>query len=242
MDWIGRKTFKTIFILAGKNGEIYYNNINNTKITQEVLDMLSINDLLNEGDFSEKEIDDYIITAKKVIVEDREVWAITAEMHDFYDLYTDFSTGLYNRNLWEHLKSGMVKPPGNFFYSLIVIDIDNLKKCNDLLGHIAGDKSIATVAEVISFSVRENDIPIHYGGDEYIVILPNAGIAVADRIVERIRNNLETRCESEEFKIEISAGTAFSDDVDGFEQILRMADSKMYNEKRGKKKICNCVD
>lgn len=237
MKGIEKQPFKTIFMLMGVNGEVYYSNINNTKIMKGFLKMLDIKALLNTEDFVKKEVDDYIMTADKLSIDNKVFWVVTVEVEDSYNMYKDFSTGLYNRNFWEHLKSGIMKLPGDIFYSLIVLDIDNLKECNDLCGHIVGDKAIAMVGEAIRNSVRENDIPIHYGGDEYIIILPSTELADAERIIERIRKNIKSKSGDLELKIEFSAGAAFSDDVSGLEQILQLADRKMYNEKRRKKKI-----
>jgi len=234
---IEKQPFKTIIMLMGVNGEIYYCNINNTKLIKGFLRMLDIKALLNTGGFVKKEVDDYIMTADRLSIDNKVFWVVTVEVEDSNNMYKDFSTGLYNRNFWEHLKSGIIKLPGGIFYSLIVIDIDNLKECNDLRGHIVGDKAIAMVGEAIRDSVRENDIPIHYGGDEYIIILPNAELSDAEGIVERIRKNIKNKSFDEELTIEFSAGAAFSDDVSGLEQMLQLADRKMYNEKRRKKKF-----
>lgn len=157
-------------------------------------------------------------------------------MEDYWP-YKDLSTGLYNRNYWEHLKDGVVKLLYGSSYSLIVIDIDNLKECNDLFGHVTGDEVIAAVGESILKSVRENDVAIHYGGDEFIVILSNANIAVAKKVITRIKKEIKKKYINKKLKIEISAGASYSNDVSKLEQALQSADMKMYSEKKRKKKL-----
>lgn len=237
MNGIGKSPFTTIFILTDVNGKVYYSNINNADVIKGLLRTANINKLFNTGNAAKKEIDDYIITADKLSIDDKILWVLTAEIEDSYKPYEDFSTGLYNRNYWEHLKSGIVKLPFNGLYSLIVIDIDNLKECNDLYGHVIGDGAIAMVGEAILNSVRENDVPIHYGGDEYIIILPNTDSAGSKKVIDRIRNEISKKGVNEKLKIEISAGASYSDNISNLEQVLQSADRKMYCEKRRKKKM-----
>lgn len=121
-------------------------------------------------------------------------------------------------------------------YSIIIIDIDNLKERNDMYGHIEGDKAIEIVGAAIQDSIRENDIPIHYGGDEFLIILSNTNSKGAEKAIERIRNEIAKKCGDEKIKVEISAGIACSDCVNDLEAMMQSADKKMYNEKRQKKR------
>ncbi len=235
MNEIEKRPFTTVFILTDENGEIYYSNIINTNIARGFLEMLNIKESSCGECSVKKEIYNYIMTADKVIIEGNIFWVVIVETEDSYKPYRDLSTDLYNRNYWEHLKNGFIKLHASF-YSLIVVDIDDLKEFNDLYGHKAGDKAITIVGKAIKDSIRENDIPIHYGGDEYIIILPNIGFVIAEKVVERIRNEINRKCISEKIIIEISAGIAGSDDINKLEQIMQSADEKMYMEKRNKKK------
>jgi diguanylate cyclase (GGDEF)-like protein len=185
---------------------------------------------------AKKKIDGYIFTADKINIDEKALWVLITEM-EYYRTYDDLSTGLYNRNYWEHLKDGVVKFLYGSSYSLIVIDIDNLKECNDLYGHVIGDEVIASVGESILNSVRENDVAIHYGGDEFIVILPNANIAVANKVITRIKKDIKKKYINKKLKIEVSAGASYSNDISKLEQALQSADMKMYSEKNRKKKL-----
>lgn len=232
-----KKPFTTIIILTDECGEIYYSSINNINIARGFLEMVNIKEINNDRCPVKKEICDYIITADRFSIEGKMFWVIIVEAEDSYKPYRDLSTDLYNRNYWEHLKKGIIKLHANIFYSLIVVDVDNLKECNDLFGHKFGDEVITAVGKAIKDSIRENDIPIHYGGDEYIIILPNTGISSAEKVIERIRNEIKKKCIGEEFKMEISAGISCSDDINELEKIMQSADAKMYKEKRSKKKM-----
>mgnify|MGYP000930744222 CR=1 FL=1 len=231
-----KEAIKTIFILTDENEKIYYSNIRNTEVAEKIIKLLNIRNNCN-GCFLRKEVYDYVITADKFHIEDKAFWVVIAETKDSYKPYRDLATDLYNRNYWEHLKEGIVKLQNNVFYSLVIIDIDNLKECNDVYGHKTGDMVIAAVGEAIKDSIRDTDIPIHYGGDEYIIILTNTDISSAKKVVKRIRKKIKNKFINEKLEIEISAGTAVSNDINELEQIMQAADEKMYMEKRKKKRL-----
>ncbi len=71
--------------------------------------------------------------------------------------------------------------------SLLMIDIDDFKSINDRYGHIVGDEALKHVARIIKKSVRSTDIPVRYGGEEFLVILPHTDVKSAERVAERIR-------------------------------------------------------
>lgn len=105
----------------------------------------------------------------------------------------DGLTGVLNRHHWEealdgelrrHLRSG--RPA-----ALLLIDVDDFKPINDLLGHTVGDEVIRGVAGVIRDSIRDIDVAGRYGGDEFGVLLPETGIRDAIAAAERIRQRVE---------------------------------------------------
>lgn len=104
MDEIEKRLPKTVFMLVDEKGVVQYCNINNTKVVKEFLQRFNITELLNTNDFIKKEIGNYIITADKLSIEGKLLWLVTIEREDYSLTYRDFSTGLYNRNYWEHNK------------------------------------------------------------------------------------------------------------------------------------------
>jgi two-component system cell cycle response regulator len=149
---------------------------------------------------------------------------------------TDSLTGLYNqRHFYVRLKEEMVRSKRqNYNLALILLDLDGFKQYNDRFGHLAGDKLLQKVGEVISSSVRQDvDSGYRYGGDEFAVILIDADAAVAEMMSLRIRDGIEMAC-----GLTASAGyTAFSDSRTA-EELVAEADKRLYKcKEQGKKEI-----
>jgi diguanylate cyclase len=106
---------------------------------------------------------------------------------------TDGLSGLLNRRYWEEAVSAGFQRcrdqgrPG----SLLMLDIDHFKAINDQHGHPLGDEVIRSVATILRSSLREDDVPGRYGGEEFGVLLPDTPAAGAEVIAERIRRRIE---------------------------------------------------
>jgi diguanylate cyclase (GGDEF)-like protein len=109
--------------------------------------------------------------------------------------------------------------------SLLLFDLDNFKRYNDLQGHFEGDKVLRKVGEIVNRSIRFNvDSGFRYGGDEFAVILVGATVEQALPIAERIRSSIETTFQ----EITVSLGlTEFQDHFD-LERFVKSADEAMY--------------
>jgi diguanylate cyclase (GGDEF)-like protein len=107
----------------------------------------------------------------------------------------DKLTGLYNRRLFEEQFDAAVARSlrNGEELSLLVVDLDGLKRINDLGGHPAGDEALRALADSLRASVRAGDVPCRLGGDEFAVILPGATPADAIRVAERSQESLIAR-------------------------------------------------
>lgn len=101
----------------------------------------------------------------------------------------DTLTGLLNRRGCEQR---LQKLSLNNIHSSIVIDIDHFKKVNDSFGHSIGDKVIQLVAKIIKEQVSADDIPVRYGGEEFVVVLSNKSQEIAHQVAENIRTTIST--------------------------------------------------
>jgi diguanylate cyclase (GGDEF)-like protein len=143
----------------------------------------------------------------------------------------DVMTGLYNRAFFEETLQSLEanrKDPISF----IVVDLNELKAANDSLGHHAGDKLIRRTAEVLKASIEDGMIAARIGGDEFILIMPDADEQTAKEMVERVEslvvmNNKYYR----EPQLSISTGASTSAPGFSLLKYIRFADDEMYKNK-----------
>jgi len=144
-------------------------------------------------------------------------------------------TGLYNRRSFQRYLEKEIersKRAGSIL-TLLMVDIDEFKHINDTYGHIAGDKVLKTVANLLTANVRKADIVARYGGDEFIVLMPDSPKSDAEKAKVRISETLVKRNREASIKINISVGIHESDGSDNSE-ILNIVDRSMYMEKNKK--------
>lgn len=157
---------------------------------------------------------------------------------------TDPLTGAYNRRFLNDFASRYLKILRREHYdlSILVTDIDDFKVINDSFGHDIGDKIIKKYVEIIQELIRDNDIVVRYGGDEFIVVLPNTNITnakeVAKKIFETIKNYQQLEID-ERLHFNISIGTAqYEKDDKNIDDIITRADMALYEAKKlGKNRI-----
>jgi diguanylate cyclase (GGDEF)-like protein len=158
---------------------------------------------------------------------------------------TDQLTGLFNRRrleldltlLYEAFARHSVPT------SILMFDLDNLKKVNDTLGHYAGDEIIVAVSKVCRSELRKTDIACRFGGDEFVIGLPNIEIGqavqFAHRLHECFNRELSRLCIDEGVSATVSIGVAtMLPDDRSYEDTLKRADNAMYEAKRrGKNRV-----
>jgi diguanylate cyclase (GGDEF)-like protein len=127
-----------------------------------------------------------------------------------------------------------------------MLDLDDLKKVNDTHGHPAGDRIIRAVGEVIRRSVRESDLAARYGGDEFVVVLPETDSTGAFTVASKLRADvaaLVLRLDTGMVQTSISAGLVCHPEGGAtLEQLMATVDAAMYESKRlGKDRIVGPV-
>jgi diguanylate cyclase (GGDEF)-like protein/PAS domain S-box-containing protein len=121
--------------------------------------------------------------------------------------------------------------------SLIFIDLDNFKQINDTHGHLRGSRVLRAVGFLLRAAVRETDIAARYGGDEFVVILPDTDLALAKRLSERIRkiicHHVFLRDEGLNERLGASIGVAtYPSEAHTKEELIQLADERMYRDKK----------
>jgi len=152
----------------------------------------------------------------------------------------DGLTGLYNRRyLGEALERELNRAErAGRTLSVIILDIDHFKKFNDTFGHDAGDTVIKTVAHFVHANLRRADIACRYGGEEFVLILPEANLEDALIKAEALRaavSQLDVRHDRESLgTVTISLGVSgFPDHASNVDALIKVADEALYRAKKG---------
>ena len=166
---------------------------------------------------------------------------ISAEKKIEFLAVKDPLTGLYNRQFALETISRLIEKSkrDESFSAVLFLDLDRFKLINDVYGHDVGDEILKVVAERIRKSVRSADIPCRFGGDEFLVILPNLGVSkkfaerrargVARRIIEKVSQPITIN--GREFIVTASIGVAlFSGEIKASD-VVKFADVAMYTSK-----------
>jgi len=157
----------------------------------------------------------------------------------------DHLTKLYNRLYLEEESVREIEKAKRYGYpiSLIMFDLDDFKKVNDRFGHNRGDEVLVKFADILRSKIRGTDIPVRFGGEEFVVLLPHASTEEAIKVAERIREEFERtlfRFDSEVIKLTVSAGVSSCEPSEecGLEKLLYKADKALYEAKRsGKNRV-----
>lgn len=150
---------------------------------------------------------------------------------------TDELTGLKNRRAFNSELSMEVKKAIRYTrpFAIMMLDADYLKQVNDKYGHDVGDKLIVSISHVIKDSLRETDILARYGGDEFVVMLPDTNDGKAFDVAERIRiavENTSISADGTRVSSTLSIGVAcYPEDSDEIDEIRKKADKALYLSK-----------
>lgn len=156
------------------------------------------------------------------------------------EIYRDELTGCYNRRYMHYWIENETKRANRFDtkFSLMLLDIDDFRKVNNKFGHLEGDRVLVRFAEFLRGNVREVDSVVRYGGDEFVILMPNSNTKGTNELGHRVINALNTT-ELRSHRIQCSIGFAtFPDDATRADALLGHADSLMYQAKQqGKNRI-----
>ncbi len=173
----------------------------------------------------------YILSSYSIIVNARLVKKL-----ERYAL-TDSLTKTYNRR---YLNSYMEKAlplfkRGENELALVLFDIDYFKQVNDTYGHQVGDEILKRLSKIVTEIVRESDILVRLGGEEFLLVLPSTSSEQASDIAEKIRRNVEIvpfKITDKDISITLSLGVALYDYEEHLNDNIKMADEALYQAKK----------
>lgn len=126
-------------------------------------------------------------------------------------------------------------------FTLVMIDMDNLKSINDTYGHAAGDFVLVSIAEVMRLTLRRQDQIARWGGDEFLLVLPDTNLLEGGKTAEKIRSRIARQpfiFNEKDMRTSITLGVCECDRVTGINDCLRKVDQALY---MGKRQGRNCV-
>ncbi len=167
---------------------------------------------------------------------------------------TDSLTGLFNRGYFMELtERELARSRRNGgALSMLIVDVDNFKNVNDTYGHDVGDKALVSLSRILRESVREVDAVGRFGGEEFVVLLPEAdrrdACRVADRILDCVRN-AKVGVSGGVLRMTVSIGlTSFEEKEEDLDRLIKYADIALYAAKKNgrnrvevyRRSVCAC--
>jgi diguanylate cyclase (GGDEF)-like protein len=147
-------------------------------------------------------------------------------------------TGLFNRRFADqripHEFARAERQGGTV--TVAMIDLDDFKTVNDSLGHAAGDDVLREFASALRRAVRASDLPVRFGGDEFMVILPDCDLDQALQPLERLRNS-RINIQGTQVPILFSVGCAQRQPGESLDSLLQRADAALYDSKRNRSPV-----
>ena len=151
---------------------------------------------------------------------------------------TDALTGLPNRRYLYEIAPRLMKIAGRYEdqpLSILMLDIDYFKRFNDKYGHQTGDLVLKKVAQIIRLTLRKSDIPIRFGGEEFLVMMPHTDLKRAFVVAEKLRRKVaETEVvtpEGERLHVTVSGGVAQYHKNMSLDELIKKADEALYKAK-----------
>ena len=142
--------------------------------------------------------------------------------------FVDSLTGAYSRQYFECFLAESEQVEG-----VVMIDVDHFKEVNDRFGHLVGDKALQSVAQSILSNLRQTDVLVRYGGDEFLLLVPH--IRPGEHVIQRVREAAASARVEGYPELELSASVGGVCGVRPLTEAIRQADEKMYQNKAERK-------
>lgn len=209
---------------------------------KKVIGVLEVINKLDGGAFTKQDLDLLmkLVDQASIAVEHASLYQKMAEL-----AITDDLTNLFNLRYLTRTVDMEIERSNRYgsSVSVIFVDMDFFKAVNDTYGHLAGSRVLIEVAQILLKNLRGVDVVARYGGDEFVVVLPQTGAKAAAYIAERVRRAIAqfTFLRKEGFSVRLTASfgvAAYPDHARGREDLIRVADEAMYRAKRLNR---NCI-
>jgi len=158
--------------------------------------------------------------------------------------YKDPMTQAYNRRYFFNVSKDIIslsrreKQP----LSILMLDIDKFKTINDTYGHDVGDIVIKHLVDITSSIIRDSDIFARFGGEEFVLMLPNTDISNAKILAQKIRKKIQDSTVKDNIKFTVSIGVAqLREEDDLIDNVIKRADEALYSAKNNGRNMVQCI-
>ncbi|MBP7953707.1 MAG: diguanylate cyclase [Nitrosomonas sp.] len=219
-----------------KQVQQYAEQIRNTRNADEIVRILDI--VLSETR-GVKFSDEAFVAQEQVKRAEQKIESLKNEVEQLRSLVqTDQMTGAFNRRgLDDIFKREAARADRNAqSLGVVMVDLDDFKRINDCLGHPYGDNVLISLVTVAQETLRPTDVVVRFGGEEFVILLPDVEMEEALTIVQRIQNNLAKSSalplENQLMPITFSAGVALRAFGENQNSVISRADQALYQAKR----------
>lgn len=153
----------------------------------------------------------------------------------------DSLTKLYNRSAFLDILQNQIANLRTYApnLALLMMDIDDFKMVNDSLGHLAGDSVLTQFGDLLRRSLRKNDAPVRYGGEEFAIIAPNTSLPQSVQVAEKVRRKVEEHDFGIGRRLTVSIGCTIYRPGEDSRDFIARADMALYDAKHaGKNTVC----
>src|SRR6056297_855096 len=170
---------------------------------------------------------DFTLLNKKYILEKK-----SADLN-YKTSLKDLLTNVFNRKVLEKIETIIDKT-----YSTLMLDIDNFKEINDNYTHLVGDSILKNISNILKKNLRDDDVIIRYGGDEFLIFLSNSNMDIAKKVASKINNVIRKTNFENEINVTCSIGIKKVNKDESLNEIIEISDKNMYKAKElGKNQI-----
>lgn len=147
---------------------------------------------------------------------------------------SDRLTGLYNRHKLDELLKQQFSLAKRYqtSFAVMILDIDHFKQMNDTYGHHVGDKTLIEFSQILQNSVRQSDMVGRWGGEEFLIIIPEADKVSRRKMGEKIRSSIEQHRFDVVGQVTVSIGLAVYKKEEELDNLLSRADTALYSAKQ----------
>ncbi len=241
------KNEEDFYIIDIENNRLVFflsiRNIKDEHVAYEVFYNSNFSSVYNVNDIGEKLVYTVILWLLSMAY----VVQLYKSRNKFINLTkTDKLTNCYNRHAVDEIFTREVELFRRYKkeFSMIMFDIDHFKKVNDEFGHFSGDIVLKGITQVVKDNIRTNDCLIRWGGEEFIILLPQSNLEDATICSEKIRKEIESNrfIEGYEKIITISLGVTVFNKFDTFDEVIIRLDRNLYKAKEnGRNNVVSTV-